>query len=171
MKKTYFLLLFVFVLQVIAKAQTDWITKKLDEKISVKFPIEPQKLTNNGNDTFVAKESDSLAYSAGMIDLKVVANLDSATLAPMKDSQEFANQMVKGIASKKKNYAFGDVTIGKWKNFTSYNTSAYDNTNKNTLLVKIIFIGSKMYLISCRVPADIATKKNNTFFSSIEILK
>lgn len=160
----------MFTLSVAAKAQTDWVTKKLDEKISVKFPSEPQKLTKNGNDTYFVKENDSLAFSAGMVDFKVLANLDSAALARLKDSQEFANQIIQGIASQKKNYTFGDVTIGKWKNFTSYNTSAYDNTNKNTLLVKILLIGSKMYTISCRIPAEMTTKKNEYFFSSIEML-
>ena len=163
------MLLFMFVLSAVAKAQTDWITKKLDEKISVTFPSEPQKLTKNGVDSYTVKEKDSLAYSAGMVDFKVLANLDSVALARVKDSQEFANQIVKGIGSQKKNYTFGDVIISKWKNFTSYSTSACDNISKNTLFVKMILIGSKMYTLSCRIPAEMVTKNNETFFNSIEI--
>jgi hypothetical protein len=77
-----------------------------------------------------------------MIDFKVVAHLDSATLAPMKDVQQFADQIRMGMASKKLNYTFGDIAIGKWKTYTTYSMSATENTNKNTLLVQMILIGN-----------------------------
>lgn len=171
MKKTYHLLLFVLMLSTAAKAQTDWVTKNLDEKLSIKFPVEPKKVTKSGIDVYTSKGKDSVGYSATVIDYEVIAHLDSATLAPLKDSQEFADQMKFGMASTKTNYTFGEVTISKWKTYTTYHISASENTNKNTLLIQMILIGSKMYSLSCLVPANLVTKNNEVFFSSVEILK
>jgi len=171
MKKNLYLLLFVLILSAAAKAQTNWVTTKLDERISVKFPVEPQKTTNNGVDVYTARMSDSLGYSATVIDYNVIAHLDSAAIAPMKDMQQFADQIRIGLASKKVNYTFGAVTMGKWKGYTTYSMTAIENTNKNTLLVQMILIGSRMYSLSCRVPAGMVTKNNEVFFASVELLK
>jgi hypothetical protein len=170
MKKTYYLLLFVL-MSASAKAQTGWITQNLDEKLSMKFPAQPQKTTKNGVDIYTVREPDSMAYSATIIDYKVVLHLDSAALAPMKGNQQFANQLRAGIASKKTNYTFGDITIGKWNTYATYSMSASENINKDTLLIQMILIGSKMYSLACRIPANMATKNNEVFFGSFGILK
>lgn len=171
MKKLYYLPLFVLMLAASAKAQTNWVTKKLDEKLSVKFPVEPQVVKKNGFDSYLAKGNDSVKYSTTVMDYQVVVHLDSATLAPMKDTQIFADQLGKGIASKKPNYTFGGVTIGKWNTYTTYTMSASENTNKSTLLMRMILIGSKMYALSCLIPANLVTKNNEVFLGSTEILK
>ncbi|RYE22580.1 MAG: hypothetical protein EOP45_08020 [Sphingobacteriaceae bacterium] len=170
MKKTYYLLLFVVLLPAAVRAQTGWITKKLDEKVSVKFPAEPQKVSKSGIDTYTFKAKDSTGYNTAVIDYQVVAHLDSATLAPMKDSQEFADQMKMGIASKKPNYTFGEVTIGKWKTYTTYQFSGTENTTKNTVSVQMILIGSKMYVLTCLVPSGLTTPNKEVFLSSAELL-
>ncbi len=167
MKKICNLLFFMLILSAAAKAQTDWVTKKIDEKLSIKFPIEPQR---NSNNVYLVKGKDSVSYSAGMVDMKVMANLDSATLATMKDTQKFADAMLAGIASKKANYTFGAVTIGKWKTFTTHNVSAVENNNKSKLMVQIIFIGSRLYSLSCNIPDSLVTRNNEVFFDSVEIL-
>ena len=169
MKKTYYILLFVLLFSTAAKAQSGWVTKKLDEKLSVKFPVEPQKATRNGIDSYTSKGKDSVGYNAAVIDYKVVAHLDSATLAPMKDTQQFADQMKMGMASQKPNYTFGDVTISKWKSYTTYSFSGTENTNKSKLSVQMILIGSKMYALSCLVPANLSIKNNEVFLNSVEI--
>lgn len=171
MKKIHTLLLLVLLFSVTAYAQTGWITKPLDNKASVKFPSEPQKATRNGIDTYTFKAKDSVTYTAALIDYKIVANLDSAALAPMKDSQQFADQMKMGMASKRSNYTFGEVTIGEWKGNTTYNLSATENTRKDTLLMRMILIGSKMYALSCLVPAGTDPKNGEAFLGSVELLK
>jgi hypothetical protein len=170
MKKTYYLLLFVL-MSASVKAQTGWITQNLDEKLSIKFPAQPQKTTKNGFVIYTLREPDSMAYSVAMLDYKVVLHLDSAALAPMKDNQQFANQLRAGIASKKTNYTFGDITIGKWNTYATYSMSASENINKDTLLIQMILIGSKMYSLACRIPANMTTKNNEVFFGSFGILK
>jgi hypothetical protein len=171
MKKTYYLILFVLMFAASAKGQTDWVTKKLDEKLSVKFPAEPQVVTRNGIDSYVAKGNDSVKYSTTILDYQVVLHLDSAALAPFKDTQVFADQLGKGIASKKTNYTFGGVTMGKWNSYTTYSMSASENTTKSTLLMRMILIGSKMYTLACLIPVNLVTKNNEVFWDSAQILK
>jgi hypothetical protein len=171
MKKTYYLILFVLMLSATANAQTNWITKNIDEKLSIKFPAEPETVTRNGTNSYLVKGKDSIAYATTLVDFKVKTNLDSTALAPIKDKQEFADRMMAGMASKKTNYTFGAVTIGKWKTYTTYSIAGTENANKSTLWLKMILIGSKMYTLSCRVPANTVTKNNEVFFDSVEILK
>jgi len=166
MKKTWYLLLFTLMLSATTKAQTNWVTKNIDDKFSIKFPAEPVKTTKPTGDVYFYKAADSLAYSAAMLNMSVIAHLDSAALAPLKDNQQFADQVMAGMASSKKNYTFGKVTIGKWKTYTEYTISGSDNTNKNSLLMQMIIKGSKMYILSCRVPAGMDTKTNEVFFGS-----
>ena len=171
MKKIYYLVLFATLLSVAANAQTNWVTQKLDEKVSVKFPVQPQKVTKNDIDSYTVKGPDSIGYNAVMIDFKTVAKLDSVALAPMKDSQRFADGLKAGMASKKPNYTFGDAVIGKWKTYTTYTIPGTENTNKNQLLTRMILIGSKLYTLTCVVPANTITKNNDLFLSSAELLK
>jgi hypothetical protein len=172
MKKTYYVLLLVLLASVSAKAQTGWVTQNVDEKISIKFPVETKKTTAaNGSNVYTVKGQDSIGYSATMTDLNVTVHIDSAALAPLKDTQEFADQMMAGMASKKANYAFGAVTLGKWKNNTTYSITGTETTKKSTLFVQMMLIGSKMYIFSCSIPPNLTTKNNEIFFSTIELLK
>lgn len=171
MKKLNYLLLFVLLLPLAVSAQTGWVTTKLDDRLSVKFPVEPQKTVKNGFNVYIYRAPDSLAYSATVIDFMVVANKDSAALAPVKDNPQFAEQLKMGMASSKPNYAFGDIKIGQWGTYTTYSVLATEKTNNNTLLMKMILIGSKMYSMSCRVPANLVTKNSDLYLSSAELLK
>lgn len=171
MKKNYYLLLLVMVLSVAGKAQTDWVSIKLDEKIAVKFPYEPEKKVANGSVSYVSKTKDSVTYGAVVLDYNVIAHLDSATLALIKDTQQFADQTKAGIVSQKKNYIFGDITIGKWKTFTTYSMLGTNTTNKNKVSLKMILIGSKMYSLSCLVPDEPDAKNSAVFLDSVELLK
>ncbi len=164
-------MLCLLMLSAAAKSQTNWITKKLDEKLSVKFPTNPETVTKNGVDSYLVKANDSIKYSTTLVDYKLLAKLDSATLAPVKDTQAFADQLRMGIASSKTNYTFGPITVGKWNSYTSYNLTATENTTKSTLLMRMILIGSKMYTLACLVPLNIITQNNEVFFSSVEMTK
>jgi len=128
-------------------------------------------VTKNGIDSYLAKGKDSIKYSTSFVDYKLVANLDSATLAAVKDSQAFADQLRKGTASAKTNYTFGPITIGKWNTYTTYSLSATENTTKATLWMRLILIGSKMYTLACLVPANFITQNNEVFFGSVEVAK
>jgi hypothetical protein len=171
MKKSQFVLAVMLSFSVAASAQQKWITKPLDGRLSVKFPSEPEKVTRNGVEVFTSKEKDSVVYSAGAMDMNVVAKMDSAALASVKDDPTFAEQLVSGIASQRPNYKFEAIKIGKWNTFTTYNVSGVENTNKYTVYLQMIFIGSKLYTLICRVPTELTSKKNELFFNSATLSK
>ena len=169
MKKISFLLLFVLLQSAVTFAQSAWVTQKIDEKLSVKFPETPSKVIKKGSESYVNKGKDSVQYSAIVLDYKVLANLDSATLASMKDTQQFADQIRGGMVTQKPNYTFEVAKIGKWNTFTNYSFSGIDNTNKSRLSIQMILIGSKMYVLSCLVPDKLITKNDERFLSSAEL--
>ena len=171
MKKSQLVFAILFMFSIKATAQEKWVSKKLDEKLSVRFPSEPEKITKNGNESFITKEKDSVTYGAGLIDMNVIAKMDSATLAPMKENPIFAEKLVAGIALQKPNYKFGAVKIGSWNSLTTYNVSGFEETTKNTIYLQIIFIESKLYTLACRIPANLTTKKKELFFNSATLLK
>ena len=171
MKKTYYLLLFVLFVSVAAKAQSGWVTQKMDDKFSVKFPSEPKLKTNNGINIYTYKGKDSIAYIANLVDFKVVANLDSATINAMKDSPMFIDQIKSGMVGSMPNFTLGDPVIGKWKAYTTYTIEGTGNTKKDKILIYMILIGTKMYTLSCLIPPNLATKNNEVFFNSVQLLK
>ena len=171
MKKLFYLLLFIAILPAAGMAQSNWVTKKIDNTLAVKFPSAPEKTMTAGGEVYITKEKDSTQYSASFLDLKLLANLDSAALAPLKENKAFADQLIKSIAAQKPKYTFGDVTIGKWKTFTAYYTSAIDKTTNATAFLKMIFIGSKLYSVTFKLPENLVTKNKEVFFNSVELLK
>lgn len=171
MRKLFYLLLLTAIMPAAGMAQSTWITTKIDNRLSVKFPSTPEKTVIAAGEIYMTKENDSTQYSATVLDLNIIAKLDSAALAPLKENKEFANQLIKSIAAQKPKYTFGDLTIGKWKTFTTYYTSAIDKTNNATAFVQMIFIGSKLYSITFKLPENLVTKNKEVFFSSVELLK
>jgi len=171
MKKTWYLLLFVLILSASAKAQSTWTATKLDDKMSVKFPSEPKKATVNSVDTYAVMGKDSLGLVAAVLDFAVVAHIDEATLATMKDDPQFADQFKTGFTSSRPDFNIGDITIGKWKGNTMYTMSGPQKANKSVLYVQTVIIGSKMYMMSCVVPTGVNVANKDTFFGSLEQTK
>ncbi len=170
MKKSALLFLFVAFFTTITQAQISWITKQLDKNISVKFPGTPKETTKNNVETYLYKDNDSTTYIVGILDYKIIANLDSASLEPIKDQQQFADGIRQGMVSQKTNYTFGDITIGKWETYTTYSISGFENTQKKKISMRMILIGSKMYSLSCVVPAGLPDKNKDTFLNSAALL-
>lgn len=171
MKKISFLLFFVLCQTAISYAQSAWVTQKIDENLSVKFPEAATYTPKKGIDSYVYKGKDSVQYNAIVMDYKVLANMDSAMLAPMKDNQQFADQMMDGIAAQKPNYTFGEAKIGKWKTYTTYSFAGTDKSNQSKLTIQMILIGHKMYSFSCLIPTQLDTKNADLFLSSPALLK
>jgi len=171
MKKYYYLLLFALMISATAQAQADWITKKLDGKILVKFPTQPEKVVVRGIDTYTSKGKDSIVYTLGVADLKALAQLDSAMLDTLKDNPQFAQGIKIGMAQNKTNYTFGDISVSKWNTYACYTLSAIENTNKTRMQAKIILIGSKIYTLTCQVPGKLVTTKNEVFLNSAELVR
>ncbi|GAA4315256.1 hypothetical protein GCM10023149_11780 [Mucilaginibacter gynuensis] len=168
MKKVFSLFIVVVLAVTAVNAQTAWVTQKIDDKVSVKFPSAPK--VENG--VYRLKDKDSVGYALNIVDFQAVANLDSAALAPMKDTEEFAGQLKAGLEQSLQGIVLSDITIGKWKGYTTYSLTGNNAAKKTKLYLQMILIGSKMYSMSSAVPdaAPAAGLKNkDLYFTSATV--
>ena len=163
MKKIYLLLLPFLITVTFVNAQGGWVTHKADDKVSIKFPSEPIEYTPG---SFTAFDKDSVAYIFTLVDFKKVANIDSETLAPIKNTPEFAAQLKSGIKQSLPNVDFADFVIGTWKGFTSYSSSGLDPEKKKYDMFMFI-IGNKLYSASTVSAPGVSSESHDNFVNSI----
>jgi hypothetical protein len=168
MKKTFALIILTFTCLTLVRAQEGWVDHKADNRISVKFPNEPQEVIAG---TFASHDKDSLTYVFTVVDFVAVANVDSVALAPVKDTPQFAAQLKQGISSSLPDVALDDFKIDKWKGFSRYTSSGINNKDKSKLYTSMILIGNKMYSLSVIIPDGKATLGRDTFFASLALDK
>jgi len=165
MKNIYALLISLFIIITAAKAQDGWVDHKGDNRISIKFPVEPKELTPG---SFIAVDKDSIAYIFTIVDFQVVANLDSVALAPIKTTPEFAEQLKTGIKQGLPDVDFPDFAIGTWKGFTSYRSIGFDSKKKKYDVLMFI-IGNKLYSASTVAREGVSDQGHNNFINSITL--
>jgi hypothetical protein len=163
MKNVYILAISLLITITAAQAQDGWVTHYGDNRISVKFPVEPKELTPG---SFIAVDKDSVAYVFTIVDFNVVANLDSVALAPMKATPEFAGQLKTGMKQSLPDVEMPDFTISTWKGFTSYSSTGFDSQKKRYDFFMFI-IGSKLYSVSTVAKAGASGQGRNNFVNSI----
>ena len=166
MKKYLILLFSIIIIANTAKAQTNWVTHKADNRISVKFPTEPKELIKG---TYgVALKDSSNVFVFTVVDFEEVAHIDSTALAPYKSTPAFAAQLKAGLNKSLPNVTLEDFKIGTWKGFTNYTSSGLDNLkNKYTLFMFII--GNKLYSLSTIIKNNATTNLTPDYFSSISL--
>lgn len=167
MKKIFTLFVAITVFAITANAQTAWVKQKLDDKLAVKFPKAPESL----NDGMILrfKDSDSSAYTATNTDLAPMG-LDSATLATMAPSEEFAEGFKGNFIAQIPGLEISKLDISTWKDNTCYNFEGDIAEKKLHLTFKCIFIGSKLYTFVVAQDDKGNTKNKEAFFESIELL-
>jgi hypothetical protein len=166
MKKLLLLLFTAAFVVNIAYAQNGWVTHKADNRISVKFPSEPKEVIKGSYIT--TNKDSSVACVLTVVDFKEVANLDSATLEPFKDSPEFAGKLKDGLKISLPNVTLDDFKIATWKGFTSYSSAGTDPQKKKYYIFMFI-AGSKLYSLSTVLKDGVDTKTKDDFFSSIVV--
>jgi hypothetical protein len=163
MKKILTLVIAFMLTVTIVHAQQGWVSHKIDNRITIKFPVEPKEIIPG---TFASKGSDSLAYVLTVVDFVKVANIDSAALAPVKETPEFASQLKSGMSQSLPDVQFQDFELGKWKGFTSYTTSGVDSKKKKYDIFMFI-IGTKLYSLSTIMESNGNSKGTGEFFKSV----
>ena len=144
MKKIYTLIIALVITAGVANAQDGWVTHVADNRVSIKFPVEPKELTPG---SFITTDNTGIAYVFTMVDLKEVAKLDSVALAPMKATPDFAAQMKTELLQSLPGVDLADFTIGTFKGFTSYTSTGTDAAKKKYDIFMFI-IGNKLYSVS-----------------------
>jgi hypothetical protein len=164
MKRALTLIIACFFAITIANAQTGWVTHRCDNRISVKFPLEPAE---NPPGSFIAtNNTKTLAYVLTVVDFVQVANIDSVALAPVKTTPEFAAQLKTGILQSLPTVNLSDFTIGTWRGFTSYTATGVDDKMKRYDMFMVI-IGNKLYSFSTITAQGESLEGRDIFLNSI----
>jgi hypothetical protein len=164
MKKMLLLIFTILFAGTIVQAQDSWVSQKIDNRVSIKFPSQP---TDDGAGSFVAVAPDSsVAYIFTLVDFAKIANLDSAGLAPIKATPEFAAQLKKGFKQSMPSVDLADLTIGTYKGFTSYSTSGFDAKKKRYDMFMFI-IGTNFYSLTTVTVYGALLESRDKFFASI----
>lgn len=171
MKKKHLLQALLLFLSLSVYAQTKWENIKLDERMMIKFPSMPEKKNGNGTISFVTKTNDSVTFTATVLDYEVIAKIDSVGLAAIKDTQPFADQLRLAIVKQRADYMLGDIIIDKWHTYTTYEILGEKRNDNKKLHLKMVVIGSKIYGLSCLIPAQLSTKDSAVFFNSFAFVK
>lgn len=167
MKKLLMLLIAVMLLALtVVHAQQPWVTHNVDSKVSVKFPSTPREFIP-GSFMAVAPDS-SVVYIFTVVDFAKVANLDSAALAPVKATPEFAAQLKSGMKQSLPEVDLSDFLIGNFKGFTSYTTSGFDPKKKRYDMFMFI-IGTNFYSLSVVTYYGTLLASRDKFFASIAL--
>jgi hypothetical protein len=171
MRKKLFALL---LLPSLAFATTiDWITVRLDDRVSVAFPAKPEEKEMSGNAVWVADSGPNARCMAMVLDFEKFG-MDSATLAGEMGKDESFAQFKEGILgqiegatliSEKKTTTSGKMTFEYVIDMGKKDTAAL-----NKMYNKNIFIGNKMYSFSFyekdHLPQTAAREK---FFNSFKL--
>jgi hypothetical protein len=164
MKKSFVLIFALSLAATIVHAQAGWVALRGDNRISVKFPTQPDEKMPG---SFIAALPDSsVAFVFTIVDFMQVANVDSVALAPVKATPEFAAQLKTGFASKLDNVSLSDFQIGNWNGFTSYSASGTDPKRKRYDMFMFI-IGNKLYSLSTVTVDGASLEGRDKFFHSI----
>ncbi|HTK19762.1 MAG TPA: hypothetical protein VL442_09630 [Mucilaginibacter sp.] len=169
MKKIICLFILTVVSASLAFSQTAWVTHKADDKVSVKFPNAPKEVIPG---TFISIEKvgkDSVGYALTVVDFVKVAGIDSAALAPIKATPEFASQLKTGMTQSLPGVELEDFKISTWKGYTSYTSTGNSPSKKQKMYIFMVLIGTKMYSLAAMVPDGAANTGRDQFFSSLTL--
>jgi hypothetical protein len=165
--KKIFLLLIPFILAInLVKAQTNWVNYKMSDKLSVKVPEQPVKVDEN---SVYVKSPDSVIYIISIVDLSKTDGLDSAKLAAQSATPDFAKNFKDSMLSQMAGYTMGDVNIGKWKGYTSYNFDGGNAATKLKVYTYMVFMGSNVYSLMVMFPENKSLKSKDDFFNSLTL--
>lgn len=161
------LLLFVTVLGLsVAHAQTDWIDYKIDNRVSVKVPAEPTRINENN---VMAATKDSTFCIIALVDFQKTAKLDSAGIAPLLPTKEFADGIKTGMLRTMPGFTLGDVKVGRLKGYYTYTLEGGKPAEKLKCYTYMIVIGKYMYSLSALMSDKKPVAEKDRFFSSLTI--
>ncbi|MGZ3764913.1 MAG: hypothetical protein ACXVA2_09625 [Mucilaginibacter sp.] len=164
MKKILVILFALVFIVNLAHAQKDWVTYKIDNIVSVKFPGEPKE-SAKGSFTFTA--NDNTEYGISIEDFVAQLGIDSTRLAEDKNTPEFLSFMKEKIGSRLHDATIEDFEVDTWKGFTSYTNVVTGISKRVKMYIFMVLIGNKMYSLVAIIPDGVNTKVRDDFFSSL----
>jgi hypothetical protein len=165
MKKIFFFLIAITAINTV-HAQNEWVSYKIDNKLSVKVPSQPM-ITDDYS--VMAQSKDSLFCIISVIDLKKIAGIDSAALASLAPTSSFSNHIKTGMLGKMQGFTLGDFKISKWKGYYCYNVDGSNAAKKQKINTFMVIIGTNIYSLSAMMYEGKSTKGKDDFFNSLAL--
>jgi hypothetical protein len=165
--KKIFLLFIPAILSItLARAQSDWISYKIDNKLSVKVPTQP---TQADEYTVISQSKDSVIFVIALIDLQKVSGIDSTALAGLAPTDEFTSEIKNGMAGKMHGYILGDIKTSRWKGYYCYNIDGTNADKKLKTYTFMVAIGHSIYSLTAVLPDNKDPKVKDNFFASLAL--
>lgn len=166
MKKVYFILAAIIFTVNISYAQTGWVDYKVDNRVSAKLPTAPQTLMEG---TVMALTPDSTVCIVTKVDFKAAANLDSAAIAPMLGTEEFAKGLRTGMLGQMTGFTLSEAKTGKLQGQYTYSLDGANEAQKLKSYTLMVVIGQYMYSFTALVKDGRDVKHRDELFASIHI--
>jgi hypothetical protein len=167
--KKYFILL---LLPLLAFGAFEWVSVKIDERVSIDFPSSPMQSEVSGNQTWIIDLDSNSRCMAMIVDLGKMG-LDSASFTPLLDQDDFYEQYKTSTIN-----SIGSINFVEGKRLRVLGRPAYDMVlekeapdlkfNYKRVYIRSVFLGMKLYAFSFfqKKPADDQRQK---FFESLRI--
>ncbi len=167
MLKKSTLILFLSIASIYANAQTGWFKQKINDKVTVGFPIEPKKI----NDQNIGINKDGVVYLVTYLDLLKATGLTSEVFNQSVTTQDFADEFLDGMAPTMPKYKFEKIKIITLKNQPTYQITGRDEVNKTTVYMNAVFVDGMVYNLTTVLPDGKSSKDKEIFSTFIEISK
>jgi hypothetical protein len=166
MLKRTTLLLFFALTSICVNAQNKWFMQKINDKVSVSFPLEPKKLTDNN---YGVRDKNDVAFLVSFVELLKVTQMTLEQFNASTITQEFADQFMEGLKPKLAKFTFGNHKIVKVKGNTTYQVSGRSEEMKTNIYMNIVFVDGTSYSLTSLVPDGKPTKEKDIFLSEIYV--
>jgi len=148
-----------------ARAQSDWKAYDIDNKLSIKFPSQPQSMGNGG---LAAADKDSSVYIAMFIDLGLDSSkISNEQILAIFDKPGALEDLKKVMQSKAPGAVLGDLVKISWKDFPCFYTEGTFTGKPFKFYCYMPLINRRLYMITGAVREDAVSKMKNDFWGSL----
>lgn len=150
------------------KAQEGWIKQKIDQKVTVGFPVQPRQL----NEASVGiRDKDDVTFIVTKLDL---ASLTKVTVEKFHQdvvTQDYADEFLEGMAPTMPKFKFSPIKIVKLKGLSCYQVVGRDEESKSTIFMNIYFLNGISYSLASIQPDGKPDKNRSIFLTNLFIEK
>lgn len=166
MLKKSIIVLFIAITSSLAQAQDKWFNQKLSDKVSVNFPFEPRKLSDNN---YGIRAEDETGYLVSFVNLLDVTKMTKEAFNVEVGTKQFATEFINGMTPKLAKFTFAPYKITTVKGYTAYQLSGRSDELNTTIFINIVFVDGTSYSITCLIPDGKSIKNKDRFMNEIYI--
>lgn len=168
MLKKVLIILFISVTVTSVSAQEGWFKQKINEKVTVNFPLQPKIINEQ---SYGVKDKDDVVFLVSSVDLLNITKLSLEEFNKNVVLQSWADQFMEGLTPTMPKFIFKSAKIITLKNQPAYYVTGRDDAGKSTVYINIVFVDGTAHSITSLVPDGKSTKNTDIFLTNIIIGK